>query len=160
MRGTIIIAVAVLLTATVFGIFWAGAHDFGMRQAVEFFPYINEIELEGETIRSSGVVVRVNDRGAASTYGEVAILMRTAREMYPDECSGENWEVALRRPGDGGTEERFSFQFTVLTDDGEPETTLEVGHYTDGHYVIDSRTETSWEELEEAINPAQVQPRA
>ena len=151
MRATVIIAVVIVLTLAVFGIFWAGAYDFGMRQAVEFFPYINEIELEGATIRSSGVVVRVNDRAAASTDREVAILMRTAREMYPDECSGENWEVALRRPGDDGMEERFSFQFTVLTEDGEPRTTLEVGHYTNGHYVIDSSREATWEEIAEGL---------
>jgi hypothetical protein len=151
MRVTAIIAVAIVLTLAVFGIFWAGAYDFGMRQAVEFFPYVNQIELEGQTIRSSGVVVRVNDRAAASTDRDVAILMRTAREMYPDECSGENWEVAVRRPGIDGTEERFSFRFTVLTPDGEPQTTLEVGHYLGGHYVIDSSRPAGWEDVEEGL---------
>lgn len=149
MRFAIVTGLVILLICAVFAITWAGSNDFGTRQAVEFFPYDDEITLDnGEVIRSSGVMVRVNEYMAASTDQEMANLMQAAFEMYPDECSGYNWEVAVRRPNPDGGEEKYSYSVSYY-EIGGPGTWIEIGYWIDDHYVIRESYESDWRVIDE-----------
>jgi len=147
MRGLVIAGTVLLVTAAVAGILWAGSHGFGMRQAIEFFPKDERIELDdGTIIRSSGVVVRINDPAACPDDRSMASLMLAAREMYPTECSGENWEVAVRRPLPGAGEEKYSCHSSIY-DSGGPGPWIEYGRWTDDGYVVLESYQADWSEI-------------
>jgi hypothetical protein len=146
MRPATIIIAAILVIGSVFGIVWAGANGFGMRQAVEFFPYDDQVQLDdGRAIRSSGVVVRLNHREIAPTDGEVARLMLSAHDMYPDECSGANWEIAVRRPRREGGEEMYRFYFSIY--ETEPGSWIEVGRWEGDRYIVVESRPSDWPEI-------------
>ncbi|MCX6645254.1 MAG: hypothetical protein NTY09_02685, partial [bacterium] len=131
MRFAIITGLVILSIAAVVGITWAGSRDFGARQAVEFFPYDDEVTLEnGQVIRASGVTVLVNEYEAASTDQDMANLMQAAYKMYPTNCSGYNWEVAVRRPNPDGGEEKYSYSVSYY-EIGGPGSWIEIGYWTD-----------------------------
>ncbi len=145
------IAVLILIGA-VFGILWAGQHDFGQRQSMEFFPYEDEITLDdGTTLRSSGVMVRVNHWEAAQNDQAMATLMIAANNMYPEECSGENYEIAVRRPNPDGGEEKYSFTFSIYENDGAG-SWIEYGRWVNDRYVVMESYNAEWIEI---INIAQ-----
>lgn len=147
MRALPVAGIVVLVTAAIAGILWAGSRGFGMRQAIEFFPYDRQIELDdGTVIRSSGVVVRVNDHEAVPDDRAMAGLMLAAREMYPDECSGENWEVAVRRPLPGIGEEKYSCHSSIY-DSAGPGPWIEYGRWVDDTYVVLDSYQAQWSEI-------------
>ncbi len=138
---------ALILAGATFGIFWSASRDFGTRQAVEFFPYISEIELDdSHTIRSSGVVVRINEYEAAPDDRSMAMYMTSAKRMYPDECSGENWEVAVRRPNPDGGEEKYSYSWSVYETEG-PGSRVEYGRWENDLYVVIESYPADWSEI-------------
>jgi len=142
--GTLLVLV---LTGATFAIFWSASHDFGTRQAVEFFPYVSEIELdESHAIRSSGVVVRINEYEAAPDDRTMAMYMTSAKEMYPDECSGENWEVVVRRPNPDGGEEKYSYSYSIY-ETGGPGSWVEYGRWEDDMYVVIDSYPADWNEI-------------
>ena len=148
MRILITTGVVILLTGAVFGIFWSGSQGFGAHQAVEFFPYDEEVALDtGETIRSSGVTVLVNHFEAAPTDQDMANLMQAAYRMYPKQCSGYNWEIAVRRPNPDGSEEKYSYSASIY-EIGGPGSWIEIGYWTNEHYVITESHESNWEEID------------
>ncbi len=156
MRPLVITAVVIVLIASVFGIVWAGANGFGTRQAVEFFPYDEQIDLgDGRTIRSSGVVVRLNQWEVAPTDQELAGLMVATRRMYPIECSGENWEIAIRRPSPDGWEEKYSYMFSIY-ETGEPTSRIEYGRWVDDQYVVEQSYRAEWSAIAEISNGTEV----
>ena len=149
MRIAVAAGLAVLLIVAVFAITWAGSNDFGTRQAVEFFPYDDELTLDsGETIRASGVMVLVNDYLAAPTDQDMANLMQAAYEMYPDECSGINWEIAVRRPDANGREEKYSYSVSAY-EIGGPGSWIEIGYWTGDNYVVRQSYEAAWVGIDE-----------
>ena len=142
------ILVAVLLIGAVSGIFWSGMHDFGQRQSVEFFPYSDEIELDdGTVLRSSGVMIRVNVYESAPTDQVMATLMVAAKKLYPDECSGENFEIAVRRPNPDGGEEKYSYSFSIYEVEG-PASWIEYGSWKDDLYVVREAYKADWSEID------------
>jgi hypothetical protein len=149
MRQSIVIAVSViLLIASALGISWVAARGFGMRQSIEFFPYSDQVKADnGQNITSSGVVVRVNEREAYPTDHDMAALMVSVRQMYPSECSSDNWEISIRRPLPDGEEEKYSF-YSDKYDIGGPGSWIEYGRWTDGgvYTVLDSYPST-WDEV-------------
>ena len=148
MRAVIITLISLIVVAAVFGIFWTGSQGFGMRQAVEFFPYDDEFELDDETIiRSSGVVVLINEYEAAPSDQEMATLMVSAFRMYPEECSGENWEIAVRRPNPDGGEEKYSFSYSIYEISG-PGSRIEYGCWEGSHYVVIESYPADWPEID------------
>jgi hypothetical protein len=143
----LIAAAGVVILAAVAGIMWVAGSGLGMRQAVEFFPYDEEVALDdGRTIRSSGVIVVINDREAFPDDRAMANLMLVAHEMYPRECSGENWEVAVRRPLPNGDEEKYSF-YSSIYEVGEPGSWIELGRWTNGGYEVISSYAAEWGEI-------------
>jgi len=147
-RGLLIVLVALALVPTAFLILWAASLDFGMRQSVEFFPYDDTIPLDdGTTIRSSGVVVVVNKRDAFPNDRAMAALMMTVKQLYSSECSGDNWEIAIRRPLPDRGEEKYSF-YTSAYEVGGPGTWIEYGRWTDGVYTVIDSYSTQWEEVD------------
>jgi hypothetical protein len=138
---------ALILAGATFGIFWSASRDFGTQQAVEFFPYISEIEIDdSRTIRSSGVVVRINEFEAAPDDRSMATFMTSAKRMYPDECTGENWEIAVRRPNPDGGEEKYSYSWSVYETEG-PGSWVEYGKWVDDLYVVIESYPADWSEI-------------
>jgi len=152
MRAAGIISVAVLLFLVLAGLYWASSKDYGLRQAVEFMPYDEVVTLDdGSRIFSSGVVIRLNERGAAPTDREMASLMLSAMEMYPYECSGDNWEVAVRRPVGDGSEEKYSYYYSVYdmtySDISSPVSMIEYGRWEGQQYVVINSYDARWDEI-------------
>jgi len=157
MKYIVSILVGILLIGAVFGILWSASNDFGQRQAVEFFPYSDEITLDdGSVIRSSGVTIKVNHLQSVSSDQEMAALMVAAMGMYPDECSGENYEVAVRRPGPDGAEEKYSYTFSVYDTLGTltlnsnspvAASRIEYGRWIDDHYTVLETYDAEWSEI-------------
>jgi hypothetical protein len=147
MRAVLGIAIVLLVIGAVFGIYWSGSLGFGMRQAVEFFPYDEETTLDsGATIRSSGVMVLVNRWEAAQTDQDMANLMLSAEKMYPSECSGNNWEVAIRRPNPSGGEEKYSFYFSIY-ETGGAGSWIEYGKWVNDQYAVIKSYRADWLEI-------------
>ena len=148
MRHPVVIALSItVLIACAFGIAWVGSRGYGMRQAMEFFPYSDQIKADdGRVIRSSGVVVRVNQRGALPSDHDMAALMVTVMQMYPSECSGDNWEIAVRRPLPDGGEERYSF-YSARYETGGPGSWIEYGRWTNGTYTVLDSYRATWDEV-------------
>jgi len=148
MRSLYVIVGVLVLIAAAFGIFWAAGHDFGTLQSAEFFPYDYQFVSEtGETIRSSGAVVRVNYLEAASTDRAMANFMVAAQKMYPAECSGDNWEIAVRRPTPDGSEEKYSFSHYLPEGSTVPDERIEYGCWTNDMYVVKKSYEADWSEI-------------
>jgi hypothetical protein len=144
MRFAIITLLIVLLVGAVVAITWAGTKDFGTRQAVEFFPYDDQVTLEtGEVIRASGVTVLVNEYEAASNDQDMANLMQAACRMYPEECSGNNWEVSVRRPNPDGGEEKYSYSVSNY-EIGGPGSWIEIGYWAGDNYVVRESYRADW----------------
>jgi hypothetical protein len=141
----VLTAIALALAAS--AIFWAAGRDFGMREASEFYPYDQTVKTDtGRTVRSSGVVVLINEREAFSTDREIAALMMSAKEMYPTDCSGPNWEIAIRRPLPDGGEEKYSF-YSSIYEIGGPGSWIEYGRWTDGVYTVIYSYPADWDEV-------------
>ena len=147
-QGLLIVLVALALVPTAFVILWAASLDFGMRQSVEFFPYDDLIPLDdGTTVRSSGVVANVNMRDAFPNDRAMAALMVTVKRLFPTECSGDNWEIAVRRPLPDGTEEKYSF-YKSAYEVGGPGSWIEYGRWTAGVYTVIDSYSAQWDEVD------------
>jgi hypothetical protein len=145
MRIAIVTGLIILSIGAIFAIMWVSENGFGARQAVEFFPYDDQVTLEnGETIRASGVTVLVNDYLVAPNDQDMANLMQAAYRMYPDNCTGNNWEIAVRRPNPDGGEEKYSYSFSTY-EIGGPGSWIEIGYWTDDHYVVRQSYEANWQ---------------
>jgi hypothetical protein len=148
MRRPLLIALsALVLIVGTFGFLWLSSRGFGMRQAIEFFPYNDQVKADdGTIIRSSGVVVRVNERGALPSDRDMAGLMITVKQMYPNECSGDNWEIDVRRPLPNGEEERYSF-YSAKYETGGPGSWIEYGRWTNDVYTVLDNNKAGWDEV-------------
>ena len=146
-RYFVIAIVVVVLIGATLGIMWSAGHGFGMQQAIEFFPYDDHVKLDdGRTIRSSGVLVRVNERESVLSDRQMAALMVSTMQMYPVQCSGENWEIGIRRPLPRGGEERYSF-YTSIYETGGPGSWIEYGRWINGEYTVIDSYRTEWKEV-------------
>lgn len=142
------LSIVVCIIAATLTFLWLSEHNFGMRQSVEFFPYDDTVTLtDGSTIRSSGVVIIINDRDSFPSDRDMAVLMLAARESYPSECSGENWEISVRRPLPGGMEERYSYTFSLLSAPS-PVSRIEYGRWLEGTYTVIDSYDADWSEVE------------
>ena len=158
MKYLVGISVAILIILSVFGILWSAKEGFGQRQSVEFFPYDDEVTLDdGRVIRSSGVVIRVDYYESARSDQEMANLMVAARRMYPEECSGDNYEIAVRRPGPGGAEEKYSYSFSVYDaigtleypdNQGIQRGRIEYGRWIEDQYTVIESYGADWDEID------------
>jgi len=141
------LVVSVFLAAL--GILWVAGKDFGMRQAVEFLPYSSNFTLDNGTVASSGgVTIEVNEYGAAPDERAIAVLMIEAYKLYPKECSTDNWEIAVRRKMENGSEEKFSF-YSYTYETGGPGSRIEYGYWTDEGYVVKYSYAATWERIAE-----------
>jgi hypothetical protein len=146
-RPLLIALLVVVLIVCTFGFAWLASRGFGMRQAIEFFPYSDQVKADdGTIIRSSGVVVLVNERGAMPSDQDIAGLMVSVKQMYPKECSGENWEIDVRRPLPNGEEERYSF-YSSNYETGGPGSWIEYGRWTNDVYTVLDNYRAGWDEV-------------
>jgi hypothetical protein len=148
-RFIVIPLVVVAMIGAALAILWSADRGFGMQQAIEFFPYDDQVKQDdGSVIRSSGVLVRVNEREAVGSDRQIAALMVSTRQMYPTQCSGDNWEIGIRRPlpGAGGGEERYSFYHSIY-EQGGAGSWIEYGRWIDGEYTVIDSYRAEWTEV-------------